>query len=218
MINLADIAGSSPLLDEKLQNELKGIFGKMETAVTLRAVVDMAEEKSREMALFLKTVVSLSDLLTLELYAPEEADGLEFDTDYLPATGLYREAHYSGVSFHGVPGGKEMNSFVLALYNLSGPGQEIGKGLLKKIQKIKKETNIKICVSLACHHCPTVVAACQRIAILSPMVEAQMLDANLYPALVEKYGITRVPFVILNDQTTFTGPKTMEEMVGLIGR
>lgn len=217
MIDLNQIEGSSPLLDEKLQGELKGIFGKMESPVTLKAVVDMEEEKSREMALFLKTAASLSDLLTLELYTPQEAEALEFHRDYLPATGLYKEGVYSGVSFHGVPGGREINSFVLAVYNLSGPGQEIGRGLVKKIGKLKKPANIKVCVSLACHHCPAVVAASQRIAILSPLVEAQMLDANLYPALVERYGITRVPFVILNDENTFTGPKTIEELVGMLG-
>lgn len=74
-----------------------------------------------------------------------------------------------------------------------------------------------MCVSLACHHCPAVVAASQRIAILNPLVKAQMLDANLYPALVERYGITRVPFVILNDETTFTGPRTIEELTGMLG-
>lgn len=137
MIDCNQFEGTSPLLDEKLQGELKGIFGKMETAVTLKAVVDMEEEKSREMALFLKTAASLSNLLTLELYTPLEAEALEFDTEYLPATGLYKDGVYSGVSFHGVPGGREINSFVLAIYNLSGPGQEIGRGLVKKIQKIK---------------------------------------------------------------------------------
>ncbi len=217
MIDCNQFEGTSPLLDEKLQGELKGIFGKMETAVTLKAVVDMEEEKSKEMALFLKTAASLSDLLTLELYTPLEAEALEFDTEYLPATGLYKDGIYSGVSFHGVPGGREINSFVLAIYNLSGPGQEIGRGLVKKIQKIKKPANIKVCVSLACHHCPAVVAASQRIAILNPLVKAQMLDANLYPALVERYGITRVPFVILNDETTFTGPRTIEELTGMLG-
>lgn len=137
MIDLNQLEGTSPLLDEKLQEELKKIFGRMEMPVTLKAVVDMGEEKSREMALFLKTAVSLSDLLTLELYTPEEAKCLEVHTDYLPATGLYKDGAYSGVSFHGVPGGKEMNSFVLAIYNLSGPGQEIGRGLVKKSKKSK---------------------------------------------------------------------------------
>ena len=217
MIDWNQFEGTSPLLDEKLQGELKKIFGKMEFPVTLKAAIDMEDEKSKEMALFLKTAASLSDLLTLELYTPQEAESLEFHTDYLPATGLYKDGVYSGVSFHGVPGGKEINSFVLAIYNLSGPGQEIGRGLVKKIQKNKKPANIKVCVSLACHHCPAVVAASQRIAILNPMVEAQMLDANLYPELVERYGITRVPFVILNDETTYTGPKTIEELVGMLG-
>lgn len=216
-IDLTTVPSESSLIDETLKTQLQGIFSRMQEPVTLKAVADMQQEKDAEMAAFLNTVAALGEKLTLELYPPEEAAQVpELDVTYLPVTGLYKNGTYGRAAFHGIPGGKEVNSFVLAIYNLAGPGQEVSKGLRKKIDKLNKKTNIKICVSLACHHCPNVVAACQQVAILNPNVEAEMIDAALYEELVAKYKIERVPMMIVNDSDIYMGNKTMEDIVTLL--
>ena len=216
-IDLTTVPSESSLIDETLKTQLQGIFSRMQEPVTLKAVADMQQEKDAEMAAFLNTVAALGEKLTLELYPPEEAAQVpELDITYLPVTGLYKNGIYGRAAFHGIPGGKEVNSFVLAIYNLAGPGQEISKGLRKKIDKLNKKTNIKICVSLACHHCPNVVAACQQVAILNPNVEAEMIDAALYEELVARYKIERVPMMIVNDSDIYMGNKTMEDIVTLL--
>ena len=217
MIDLNTIPGESSLVDQGLKEQLAGIFGRMEKPVTIRAVVDLSGEKDREMASFLRVIVSLSPKLGLELYGPGEADQVpELNTAWLPVTGLYKDGTYGRAAFHGVPGGKEINSFVLAIYNLAGPGQEVPKGTRKKIERLDKKTNIKICVSLACHHCPLVVTACQQIAFLNPNIEAEMIDAALYDDLVAEYDIKRVPMMIMNDSRIVMGSKTMDEIVTLL--
>lgn len=216
-IDLKTVPSGSSLIDETLKTQLQGIFSKMQEPVTLKAVVDLQREKDSEMAAFLNTVASLGEKLSVELYSPEEASEVpELDTTYLPVTGLYKNGTYGRAAFHGIPGGKEVNSFVLAIYNLAGPGKEVARGLKKKIEKLNKKTNIKICVSLACHHCPNVVAACQQVAILNPNVEAEMIDAALYEELVAKYKIERVPMMIVNDSEVYMGNKTIEDIVTLL--
>jgi alkyl hydroperoxide reductase subunit AhpF len=216
-IDLNTIPGESSLVDQGLKEQLAGIFGRMEKPVTIRAVVDLSGEKDWEMASFLRVIVSLSPKLGLELYGPGEADQVpELNTAWLPVTGLYKDGTYGRAAFHGVPGGKEINSFVLAIYNLAGPGQEVPKGTRKKIERLDKKTNIKICVSLACHHCPLVVTACQQIAFLNPNIEAEMIDAALYDDLVAEYDIKRVPMMIMNDSRIVMGSKTMDEIVTLL--
>ena len=112
-------------MDQGLKDQLAGIFGRMEKKVTIRAVADLSREKDREMASFLRAIVSVSPNLELELYGPDEADQVpELNTAWLPVTGLYKDGAYGRAAFHGVPGGREINSFVLAVYNLAGPGQE----------------------------------------------------------------------------------------------
>ncbi len=216
MIDLGNIRDDSPLLDDTTKGTLKNIFSKLNREIGLKAVVDMEEEKSAEMASFLKGLAMLDEKVRLELYAPSEAEGLGLDTAYLPVTGMYLDGVYQRVAFHGVPGGKEINSFVIAMYNLAGPGQEIAPATVRKIGKLKKPVQVQIFTSLSCHHCPGVVIACQRIAILSEVVEARMYDANLYPELVEKYHIERVPMIVLNGKEIYTGPRSIEDLVQLL--
>ena len=217
MIDLMTIPGESSLIDEALKSQLSGIFGKMEGQVAIKAIVDLSREKDSQMAAFLNTIAALSPKLELTLYGPEDEDRpMELDAAHLPVTGLYKDGAYGRVSFHGIPGGKEMNAFVLAVYNLAGPGQEVPKGVRKKIDRLKKRTNIKVCVSLACHHCAGVVAACQLIAILNPNIEAEMIDAALYEDLIAQYKIERVPMIIFNDKEIHMGGKTIEEILALL--
>jgi len=217
MIDRNTISKSSALLDENLQGQLRQLLARMKEPVELAAVLDPDAGTGKEMAEFLNVFCSLSDKLSLRLYRPEEAEEVPgLDCTYLPATGLFKDGVYQRAAFHGVPGGKEINSFVLAVLNLSGGGKGVGFLLKRKIDKIQKKANLKVCVSLACHHCPNVVAACQQIALLNPNVEAEMIDARLYQDLVDRYRIERVPFLIVNDQDTYMGEKSIEEIVNLL--
>lgn len=224
MIDLQQISSECPLLNEKLCQELEGILKRLTQQVEIKAVLDMNHEKSREMASFLKRFCEIPSAvpLHLECYSIEEVNAsdalyqkLKLNVQYLPVTGLYLNGDYAGAAFHGIPGGKEINAFILAIYNLTGPGQNLSEGTRKKIQKLKRAVNVKICVSLGCHHCSGLVASCQRIAMLNPLIEAEMIDANLYPSLVEQYHIERVPFMIVNNKDTYTGPRTLEDLVVL---
>ena len=211
MIDLSSIPNESSLMDDSLKIQLSGVFSKLQSPVVIKAIADVKEQKGMELASFLKAISALSPKLSLELYTPEESGKVpELDTSYLPVTGLFKDGAYGRAAFCGIPGGKEINSFVLAVYNLSGPG--------KRIDSLKKPVKIKICVSLACHYCPAVVAACQQIAILNPQIEAVMIDAGLYPQLVETYKIERIPMMILNDSQVILGSKTMEEIITLLNK
>ena len=218
MIDQNGIPKESPLLDEKTRETIRGVFQKLNRDVTLKAALDVKEPKSAEMASFLKGIAALGAHVHLELYEADEAAAQlkEFmDIKRLPATGLFTGGTFTGAAFHGVPGGKEINSFVLGIYNAAGPGQELSKGAVKKIGKIRRPVHLKICVSLACHHCPGVVIACQRIAMLNPAVTAEMYDGGLYPDLVDAYHIERVPALIVNDSDVFLGPRSIEDLAQL---
>ena len=217
MIDRNTIPAESPLIGDELKGQLAQILAKMKEPMTVKAIVPTDTDKGAEMAAFLNVFCGLGDKISLELYEAGEAEAVpELNAAYLPVTGLYKDGEFKRVSFHGVPGGKEINPFVAAMINLSGAGKGVGFLLKKKIEKISKPANLKICVSLACHHCPNVVAACQKIALLNPMVEAEMIDARLYEDLVARYKIERVPCLIVNDQDIYMGEKTIDEIADLL--
>ena len=50
----------------------------------------------------------------------------------------------------------------------------------------------------------------------SAKLTATMIGANLYPDLVEKYKIERVPMVVINDEKTLLGEKSMEDLAAIL--
>ncbi len=122
------------------------------------------------------------------------------------------------IVFHGVPGGHEFNSFIVALYNTAGPGQAIDESLLASIKAIDKDVDIKVVVSLSCTMCPEAVMGSQRIASLNARVKAQMYDIQYYPDLKNKYNIMSVSCIILNDSEVVFGKKNAGDFVELIAK
>lgn len=212
-----NIRSESALIDEKLKADLSDLFSKLTDDAELCVIADPKTDKGAEALGFMSVIASLNSHIHLKAWEPgDDTAPPELDQTYLPVTGIYKDGKYSGVAFHGIPGGREINPFVIALYNISGPGQEISRWTVKKIQKLNQKINIKICVSLACHHCSKVVISCQRIAVLNSNIEAEMIDATLFKDLIEKYNIERVPLIIVNDQHLYSGEKTIEEMIEIL--
>ncbi len=220
MIASGTIPEVSPLLDEDMRKQIGDVFSKLHQDVWLLTIVDLKDEKCVELASLLKDMERQGEKVHVELYEPGENLSLEEDlTDggHLPALGIYREGHvYTGQSFLGVPGGKELNSLLIALYNTAGTGQAMEDQVKKRIQAIDKPVNIEVFVSLACHHCAQMVISCLRMAALNPGIRAQMVDANLFPDYVKKYGIERVPMTVINDAHTLMGGKSLEEVLDFI--
>lgn len=208
----------SPLIDAELEAQLTPILEKLTEPVTLCSIIDPEEASSQELAAFIRHFTRLGAMLSCEFYAPDENHAAEqiLDCPFLPATLLRKGDIYQNVSFHGIPGGKEINAFVLSLYNCAGPGQKLSPFLKKKIMALTSEIHLTVCVSLSCHHCANLVSVCQHMALINPHIHTCAIDARLYPEFVESEKIERVPLLIINNDTRVLGDKSMEEVYALI--
>lgn len=209
----------SPLIAPELEDQLKTLLDKLSAPVALVCVLDEGE-KSAEMAAFVNHIAGLSPQLSCKFLAPGEDPGTDeaLDASLLPATGVYAGEAFGRMVFHGVPGGKEITGFAGALLNAGNAAKPLDKPTLKDIAKIKKPVDIRVCVSLACHHCAQLVMSAQRVAWENPLVTAHMIDANLYPELVARYQIQRVPLTVVNGDKTIPGGKTMAELTTLLAK
>lgn len=213
------LSGRSKLLNDTLRNQLEGILAKIENNISLVSIVDENNSKSLELRDLVLDICDLSDKVSSIIYKKGENTEMEdkVHADKYPIVALLdKNGNYSGVKFHGVPGGHELNSFILAIYNLAGSGQELNEGILNEIKSIDNRINIKVAVSLSCHVCPEVVTAAQRIAIENPNIETEMLDLSNFKDIKDKHKIMSVPALIINDSKVYFGGKKLEDIVKLL--
>lgn len=210
------ISGNNTWFPDAMREQLGGIFGKLTKNVTLLQVMDSSEEKSLELNSFLTEFASLSDKILLETVEKGTDVEAKYGIDKLPSVVVLNDqGEYTGIKFSGIPSGHEVNSIVLAVYNVGSAGQPIEEPIVNKIKALPKK-KVQIFVSLTCHYCPDVVAACQRIASINHNVEAEMIDIGVFPELKTEKKIMSVPAMIIDDQKIVFGSKNMDEIVEIL--
>lgn len=218
-VDLDNVSKRSKLLNDGLRAQLKGVLARLEKNVTLVSIVDESNSKSIELRDLILDIADLDERVSAEIYSKGENIEIENEihSDKYPVVALLdNNKKYSGVKFHGVPGGHELNSFILAIYNLGSAGQQISEDTLNNIKKIDKDINIKVCVSLSCHLCPDVVVSSQRIAIENEKVEAEMIDISNFKEIKDKFKVMSVPAIIVNDEQIYFGAKKIDEIINII--
>lgn len=205
----SDKKENNSLFSAEIIAQLSGVFKKMENPLILKLLLDDGPV-SAELRTYMEELASLTDKLTVET---EKGSGEQ----ELPCVRVYRrEGTDTGLAFHGVPGGHEFTSFVLGLYNASGPGQALDADIAKRIEAIEKEVDMQIMVSLSCTMCPELVTAAQRIAAASPFVRAEVYDLNHFPDRKEKYQVMSVPCLVINGGKPVFGKKNIEQLLQFI--
>lgn len=203
---------SGGLFDEAMLAQLNTVFGRMASPLVLKLYLD-GRPVSSELKGYMEELAKLTDKLSVEVVN-------DHDEPHAPSVRVYREdGSWSGLAFHGVPGGHEFTSFVLGLYNAAGPGQPLDEAVLEGAKAIDEQKDVKILVSLSCTMCPELVTATQRLAALNPNITAQVYDLNHFPEIKDKYNVMSVPCLVVNDgQQISFGKKNAAQVLELLNK
>ena len=188
--------------------QLETVFDKMENPLMLKLCLDN-RPVSKELQKYITTLVKMTDKLKLEIVT-DNSDELS------PYVKLYRDDIYTGLAFHGVPGGHEFTSFVLGMYNAAGPGQAMDEIIRKRIKGIEKQVDIKILVSLSCTMCPDLVIAAQHMAAIGEHITTEVYDIHHYESLKNKYKVMSVPCMVINDKHVYFGKKNIRQILEIV--
>ena len=232
----APTAGNHAFFDDAIRQQLAVVFSRMARPLVLKLELDDSP-LSKELQAFIGEMTSLSDgkLSTVVDTAPATGGDVSLD-DPLPdarpnvrlcTIGANGEPQETGIAFHGVPSGHEFNSFVLALYNVAGPGQALDQDTAERIASIGQPVDVMLLVSLTCTMCPETVLATQRIAAANPKVRAEAYDIAHFPELKNKFNVMSVPCMVITrpgadaaseaQQTIEFGKKSVPQMLDLLG-
>ena len=189
--------------------QLNAVFSRMESPLVLKLYLD-SRPVSEELRGYMEELSKLTEKLTVDISKRStEAD---------PCVEVYRQdGSYTGLAFHGVPGGHEFTSFILGLYNAAGAGQRIDEDVAEAISTIDHRVDLKVLVSLSCTMCPDLVIAAQKLASLNENVTAEVYDLNHFPEIKDKYQVMSVPCLVINDGEKISfGKKNIRQILELI--
>lgn len=70
---------------------------------------------------------------------------------------------------------------------------------------ISEPLHLEIMVTLTCPYCPRMVHLAHQLALASPLVFAEMVDAAEFPDLAQRYQVSGVPRTVINERPAFEG-------------
>ena len=207
--NASDARQNGELFTPEMKAQLETVFGRMESPLVLKLYLDN-RAVSKELQTYVETLATMTDKLTVEVVEGH-------NEEYAPCVRLYHsDDSYTGLAFHGVPGGHEFTSFVLGLYNVAGPGQAMEADIKKRIQGLSKPVDIKLLVTLSCTMCPDLVVAAQHMAAVGDKITTEVYDILHFESLKKKYNVMSVPCMVINNEHVYFGKKNMQQVLELL--
>ncbi|MBS7527620.1 thioredoxin family protein [Fusibacter paucivorans] len=205
------------LLNDDLRNQLKEVFQDMKDDVTIAVFTKSGTcNTCTETISFMEEIETLSDKIHLKKLDIENDAELAkaYDVQMVPSIVLLnKDEAYVGIKFNGIPAGHEINSFIPGILEVSGSGEQLPEGFLKQLETVKKPVNIKVFVTLSCPHCPGAVQKAHKLALENEFINAEMIEAQTFDEISNKFNVSSVPKIVINDQYEFVGNQPLEVFV-----
>ena len=151
-------------------------------------------------------ITTLSDRITVDVFdfVADVQKAQEYGIDKIPAIAVIGKIDH-GVRIFGIPYGYELQTLIEAITNVSRGTTNLSDRTKEIIKDIKTPVHIQVFVTLTCPHCPTAAAIAHKLAVQSDMIRADVIDAQEFPALAQKYSVIGVPKIVINETVEFTG-------------
>jgi glutaredoxin-like protein len=208
------------VLDDKTRSQLKSVLGNMVNPVKVVLFTQEFEcPLCKDTKEFVEEICSLSDKIDFQLkgFVDDSAYAEKLGVDKNPAVVILdNDGKDYGIKFYGPPGGYEINSFLKSILEVSGKREEFSQDLIKRIKAVDKDIHIQVFVSTSCPHCPEAVSKSHRLAFENDRIKTDMIEGSAFPHIVNKFNVTSVPKIVINNNTEILGNVPVEDILKAI--
>ena len=215
------------VLSEKDMAYLKDLFGK-ELEKKVKVLFFKTDDKARCQYCeiteqVLEELTSVDSKLELEIHNFDaEKDVVEkYKVEMVPATILLSEdGKDHGIRFYGVPSGHEFGTLIQDIITVSKGKPQLSEESIQKLQAFEEPIRISVFVTPTCPYCPRAVLMAHNMAIASDRIVGEMIEANEYWELSEKFGVSSVPHIVVNRDPSkfFVGAYPEKEFINEVLR
>ncbi|MGB9789715.1 protein disulfide oxidoreductase [Thermotoga caldifontis] len=112
----------------------------------------------------------------------------------------------TGIRFYGIPSGHEFSTLIQDIIAVSSNKPVFfNEQQINQIRSINVPVRIRVFVTPTCPYCPKAVLMAHSAALVNRNIVAEMIEANEFPELSMKYGVSSVPHTVINDVHEFIG-------------
>jgi NADH-dependent peroxiredoxin subunit F len=193
------------MLDSGILEQLKGVFEKLESPVTLK-VSSSEHADQAELVGMLEAVATTSSKISVELQSSPSVSAPTFSVNGARSAGR--------ISFRAIPGGHEFSSLILSILYADGKGKQPDEGIIRRIQALKGPIRLKTYMSLSCENCPEVVQALNLMATHHPDFFHETIDGGFAQDEISSLGIQGVPSVVADGKLVHSGKIQLVDLIG----
>jgi len=124
-----------------------------------------------------------------------------------PAGSRYLAASQAipNVRFLGQPGGYEFTTLIEDLVDVGRGTTSLAPSTVAAVRAIDVPVHIQVFVTPSCPYCPGVARLAHQLAMENGLIVADVVEANEFPVLTERYQVRSVPMTIINDRVQIVG-------------
>lgn len=199
---------SEKLLNDEIRTQLKDILSEMEGKVKLLFFENKDNcDYCSTIEQLLSELTEVTDMVVFEKYDADSEKAKEYSIEISPAIVLLTpDGVDKGVRFYGIPSGHEFGTLLQDIISFSkGAKPNLSPESIERLKTIEKPIDIKVFVTPTCPYCPRAVITAHNIAMANENVVASMIEANEFPDLSMKFGVSSVPQIVINDEVIFVG-------------
>jgi glutaredoxin-like protein len=210
-----------PRLTPALRQHIHDILTALPSPVTLRVFMRSHDEcpSCDDAEQIVETIADLSDRhVVLEMIdverEPDKARALGIER--VPAIVIVPAAHGSrsgGVRFFGPPAGYEFGT-VIETIRLAGAGKtDLEPATVAALARVDHPMHVQVFATPTCPYCPRAALLAAQLALASPFITSDIVDATEFPELADRYHVHGVPRTIINETTAIEGAVPESELL-----
>ncbi|RMF45193.1 MAG: glutaredoxin [Anaerolineae bacterium] len=193
------------LLDDNITSQVRDAFASLEQPV--KVLFFGSQEGCQycgDTQQLLEEVTALSEKLTLETYdLQQDAEtAAQYGVDKAPGIVIAAdeggEVLDYGIRYAGIPSGHEFSSLITDLIQVSRRDSGLSEATRQFLANLTEPVHMMVFVTPTCPYCPRAVVLAHQMAMESPLVHAEMVEAMEFPELSSRFGVSGVPQTTIN--------------------
>jgi glutaredoxin-like protein len=192
------------MLDEGIKSQIHEVFVELKHPVDIIFFGSETEncEYCKDTLELLKDVVAISDKLSLQSFELEDSPEIaqKYEVDKAPGIVLLYGGDPTnlGIRFAGIPAGHEFTSLINDIVFVSQRESGLAPETRKALSQLDKNVLLQVFVTPSCPYCPRAVILAHQLAMESPLIQAEMVEAMEFAELSDRFKVSGVPHTIIN--------------------